>query len=127
MGRPANSAAPTCRRGHVIAETGRYANGTCIECNKLNRGRYVRKTDVPKTLLRRGGGNGPLLPWEPLRKALIASGMSPYRVASGGTIYRWQHVGIPVQSADTVCCKYLRRHPVEVYGSLWFTVDEVSA
>jgi hypothetical protein len=102
-----------CLRGHDTSIKGRRVNGGCRECAVMrDRGEIAPVASVP-------------IPFAPLEAWLLACG-SPQIFGDNIAryFYRWRDRGIPLYTADRICCEILGVHPHQVFGDAWFSFGE---
>ena len=114
-----------CIRGHDTAIVGRHTNGGCRQC------RRQREREVQRDRARgieRVSLASVRVPFAPLEAWLLACG-SPeiYGHNLSRAFYRWRTTGVPLMTADRVCCEMLGVHPHAVWGDAWFTFGEETA
>ena len=116
MSRPQGSTKPTCKRGHVIAEVGRYSSGCCKGCapelSRRSRANAGRRTldALDRTMI----DTAPLLPF--LRRRGWSDGQpgadTAYRIMKGRS-------RISLAKADELCIR-MGYHPALVFGDAWW-------
>jgi hypothetical protein len=103
-----------CPREHDTWAVGRASNGRCRECGRLDN---LGLLPPPERRDR--------IPFSPLEAWLLAGvAVKAYDEALQRNVYRWRAQGIPLYTADEVCCEVLGVHPHQVYGDRWFTFGE---
>jgi hypothetical protein len=105
-----------CIRGHDTWEVGRFPSaGRCKVCSRM------AGQGALKPL-------GPRLPYEPLGEALKLKGISISSFGGSGSrsIHRYQKRGLTWEAADEWACK-IGMHPVQIWGTDFYTYDEETA
>jgi hypothetical protein len=64
------------------------------------------------------------VPFAPIDAWLCVIPLSWWGDAVARGAYRWRAEGVPLFTADRICCEVLGVHPAQVYGSAWFTFGD---
>jgi hypothetical protein len=103
-----------CPREHDTWAVGRMSNGRCRECSRLDDLGLLPPSQPQDRI-----------PFAPLDAWLTSvTPVKAYDVPLQRNIYRWRAEGVPLYTADEVCCEVLGVHPHQVYGDRWFTFGE---
>lgn len=121
---PGRQRSERCKRGHLLSETrraraGRPTSTYCVACHAISNAAYRQKRDKPEPLHKGGSHEQMRLPFAPLERLYLLEYDNLSRVFNGNSLKRWRTEGVPILTADELCCR-IGRHPGEVYGQAWW-------